>query len=61
MGNNHDVMGTQRTVYVRESDIPLWRRAEEFAKVRRLAMSALIMTALEDYLDRHDLQPDRAR
>jgi hypothetical protein len=40
-----------RTIYVKESDVPLWERCEAYAKRHRLSMSALIMTALEQYLD----------
>jgi hypothetical protein len=43
-----------KTVYVREDDAALWDRAERFAKARRLSMSALIMTALEQYLADED-------
>ncbi|NED99312.1 hypothetical protein [Phytoactinopolyspora halotolerans] len=43
-------MGVQKAVYVREEDVQLWRRAEAYAKARRLSMSALVMTALEQFL-----------
>lgn len=44
-------MGKQVSVYVRNEDLAVWDRAERYAKARRLSMSALIMTALEKYLD----------
>jgi hypothetical protein len=43
-------MGKQVSVYVRDEDLDLWERAERYARKRRLAVSALIMTALEHYL-----------
>jgi hypothetical protein len=43
-------MGRQVSVYVREQDLALWERAERYARERRLAMSALVLTALERYL-----------
>lgn len=46
--------GGQVSVYVRAEDRPLWERAEEHARKRRLSMSALVMTALEEYLERHE-------
>lgn len=45
-------MGKQVSVYVRTDDEPLWERAEAYARGRRLTMSALIMNALQAYLDR---------
>jgi hypothetical protein len=50
-------MGKQVSVYVREDDLPLWERAERFARSRRLAISALVLTALEAYLAEHDPRP----
>lgn len=47
-------MGMHKAVYVRDEDIALWERAERYAKARRLAMSALILTALEQYLADED-------
>jgi hypothetical protein len=41
----------KKTIYVRVEDQNLWQRAEAYAKARRLPMSALVMTALEKYLD----------
>jgi hypothetical protein len=46
-------MGMAKAVYVRDQDVPLWERAERYARERRLAMSALVLTALEEYLARH--------
>jgi hypothetical protein len=40
-----------KTIYVRQDDMRVWQRAEAYAKERRLSMSALIMTALEAYLE----------
>lgn len=44
-------MGMAKAVYVRDDDVDLWARAERYAKVRRLTMSALVLTALERYLE----------
>jgi hypothetical protein len=41
----------KKTIYVRVEDQDLWQRAEAYAKAGRLSMSALIMTALEKYLN----------
>lgn len=40
-----------RTIYVRAADLKLWRRAEAFARERRMTTSGLVMLALERYLD----------
>jgi len=50
--------GGQVSVYVRGEDRKLWERAEQYARKRRLSMSALVMTALEEHLERHDPRPD---
>jgi hypothetical protein len=42
--------GIQRSVYIRAEDVPVWQRAQDYARQRRLTMSALIITALERYL-----------
>lgn len=47
-------MGKQVSVYVRDEDLPLWERAEEHARRRRMPVSGLVMTALEEYLARHE-------
>jgi hypothetical protein len=47
-------MGLHKAVYVRDQDVVLWERAERYARERRLAMSALVLTALEEYLAEHD-------
>lgn len=44
----------RKTIYVREADDHIWRRAVAYARQRRLTMSALIMTALERYLSEED-------
>jgi len=41
------------------ADAELWARAEQYARARRLTMSALVMTVLEAYLD--DQGDDDAR
>lgn len=48
----------RKTIYVRESDDRVWRRATIYARNRRLTMSALIITALEYYLQRHATAAD---
>lgn len=45
-------MGMQKGIYVKDDDVALWERAEVYARARRLTMSALIMNALQAYLDR---------
>ena len=40
-----------KTIYVRQDDMRVWQRAGAYAKERRLSLSALIMTALEAYLE----------
>lgn len=45
-------MGEARSIYVRDADRSLWERAEAYARARRLTMSALIMNALQAYLER---------
>jgi hypothetical protein len=47
-------MGTTKAIYIRDDDADLWARAETYAKARRLPMSALVMNALERYLDQVD-------
>jgi hypothetical protein len=53
-------MGTQHSVYINDRELDLWRRAQDHARRHRLAMNALIMTALEAYLEQHD-QPEPRR
>ena len=53
------MVGRQVSVYVRDADSELWARAERYARRRRLPMSALVMAALEAYLD--DQGDDDAR
>lgn len=56
-------MGKATAIYVRDSDLPLWERAEAYARARRMPMSGLVMLALERYLAEEDRprpdQPDR--
>lgn len=49
-GTDTYVEPRRKTIYVREADDDIWRRAVAYAQARRLTMSALIMTALERYL-----------
>ena len=51
MVSKHSCMGITKAIYVRDADADLWARADAYAKARRLPMSALIMNALERYLD----------
>jgi hypothetical protein len=44
------MVGRQVSVYVRDEDADLWAQAEQYARMRRLSMSALVLTALEQYL-----------
>ena len=44
-------MGLAKNIWVRDRDVRLWERAERYAEARRLTMSALIMNALQAYLD----------
>ncbi len=44
-------------IYVGERDADLWERVETFAYDNRLTVSAFIMTACEDYLERQDEEP----
>jgi hypothetical protein len=41
-----------RTIYVRPADQALFEAAEAYAERNRSSLSALIATALEEYLDR---------
>jgi hypothetical protein len=54
-------VGRQVSVYIRQADLVLWRRAEEFARVRRVPISGLVMLALERYLDEQEDQPPATR
>lgn len=47
-------MGEPKTIYVREQDLALWRRAEAYARAHRLPVSGLVLTALERYLAEED-------
>lgn len=48
--SHDDFMGKAKAVYVRDQDVELWERAERYARSQRLTMSALVLTALEQYL-----------
>jgi hypothetical protein len=47
------------SVYIRAQDLPLWQRAERYARTRRMPMSGLVMAALERYLTEQDPEPKR--
>ena len=57
MKSNDATMGIAKAVYVKDDDLPLWQRATAYARRQRLTMSALILLALEDYLERHGAGP----
>lgn len=44
-------MGMHKSLYVKDEDIELWQRAEEYARKRRMPVSGLVMAALERYLE----------
>jgi hypothetical protein len=44
----------QKAVYVRAEELELWRRAQAYARERRMSVSGLVMLALERYLDAED-------
>lgn len=44
-------VGKQVSIYVRDEDLALWKRAEAYARRNRMPVSGLVMTALEDFLD----------
>ncbi|GAA2159528.1 hypothetical protein [Glycomyces lechevalierae] len=48
-----------RTIYVRAAELELWRRAEAYARERRMTTSGLVMAALERYLDAESPKPDK--
>jgi hypothetical protein len=54
-------MGKAMAVYVKERDEKLWQRAKDFAEARRLNMSALVMMALERFLDEEEPIKRKAR
>jgi predicted transcriptional regulator len=51
-------VGRQVAIYVRADDLELWRRAEAYARQRRMPTSGLVMLALERYLDAEDAAAD---
>jgi hypothetical protein len=53
-----DSVGRQVSIYVRADDLELWRRAEAYARERRMPVSGLVMLALERYLNAEDAEPD---
>lgn len=48
--------GRQVSIYVREEELALWRRAEQYARRHRMPVSGLILMALETYLEAHEGQ-----
>ena len=52
IGTKQAAHGVERAgpVGCAQRNLDLWERAERYARERRLAVSALIMTALEHYL-----------
>jgi hypothetical protein len=50
-------MGKATAIYVREADLPLWERAERYARRHRMPVSGLVLAALESYLAERD--PER--
>lgn len=50
-------MGKQVSVYIRAEDLQLWERAERHARERRMPVSGLVLTAIQEYLDRHGEKP----
>jgi hypothetical protein len=51
-------VGRQVAIYVRADDLELWRRAEAYARQRRMPTSGLVMLALERYLNAEDAEAD---
>jgi hypothetical protein len=47
-------VGIHKSIYVRADDLELWRRAEAYARERRMTTSGLVMLALERYLNAED-------
>lgn len=43
-------MSPNKTLYVRDDDLPVWERAESYAKATRQSVSALVAAALSRYL-----------
>ena len=47
-------MGRQVSVYIRADDLPVWERAERYAREHRMPVSGLVLAALETYLAERD-------
>jgi hypothetical protein len=56
-----DQRGKQKSIYVRAEDLELWRRAEAYARERRMTASGLVMAALERYLSAEDAESGKDR
>lgn len=50
-GQEQVMVGYAKAVYVREQDTALWERAEAYAAKRRMTVSAVVLSALEAYLN----------
>jgi hypothetical protein len=57
----NESVGRQVSIYVRADDLELWRRAEAYARERRMPTSGLVMLALERYLDAQDVEDEKPR
>lgn len=55
------MVGKQVSVYIREEDLDLWRRAEQYARRHRMPVSGLVLTALEWFLDEREQEEARRR
>lgn len=49
------------SIYIRATDLPLWERAEQYAREHRMPMSGLVMMALERFLAEQGPPPKRRR
>jgi len=52
-------VGIHKSIYVRAENLELWRRAEAYARERRMTTSGLVMLALERYFDAESPKPDK--
>lgn len=52
-------VGKHKSIYVRAEDLKLWRRAEAYARERRMTTSGLVMLALERYLGMENPEADK--
>lgn len=54
-------MGKATAIYIRESDLSLWARVERYARKHRMPVSGVVMLAVEEFLARHDPEPEDTR